>query len=314
MAIVVIGYLTTHDAGTVPAGLAKANGRIEVERIDVGAKYSGRVAEILVKEGDYVEKDSVVARLDRTELNAEQSAARANVVRAEEAIRKAEAEVALREAEHKLFEIELERAMTLTQRAVLSEAELDKRNAEHAVSEARILAAKAALGDATAALAVAQARVTQLDATIAEMTLKAPVAGRVEYKLVQPGTILAAGARVVSILDLSDAYMTIFLPTSQSGRVALGSDARIVLDAAPTTIIPAMVSFVAGEAQFTPKVVETANEREKLMYRVKLKIDPQLLDDYRAYVKPGLTGDAYVKISRDAQWPDSLSPSLPDAN
>jgi HlyD family secretion protein len=145
------------------------------------------------------------------------------------------------------------------------------------------------------------------------MTLRAPMAGRIEYRLALPGTILGAGGRVVSMLDLSEAYMTVFLPTSQSGRVALGSDARIVLDAAPDIVVPATVSFVAGEAQFTPKVVETVNEREKLTYRVKLKIDRQLLERYSDYVKPGLTGDAYVKISRDAEWPEQLRPRLPDA-
>lgn len=172
----------------------------------------------------------------------------------------------------------------------------------------------AAVADSKAAKAAAEAQVALLEATIAEMTLKAPVAGRVEYKLVQPGTVLGAGGRVVAILDLSDVYMTIFLPTSQSGRVALGSDARIILDASPTTIIPARVSFVAAEAQFTPKVVETANEREKLMYRVKLKIDPKLINKYRDYVKAGLTGDAYVKISRSAQWPPWLAPRLPNGD
>ena len=274
LAIGVIAYLTSRQSGSVPTGFAKANGRIEVERIDVAARYAGRIAEIPVKEGDYVKKSAVVARMDISELDAQLAAAKANVRRAEEAIRRAKAEVALREAEHKLSEIELERARQLVQRRVTSEAELDKREAQHDVAEATLLAANAAVGDATAALAAAQAQVKQLQATIAEMTLKAPVAGRIEYKLVQPGTVLGAGGRVFSILDLSDAYMTIFLPTSQSGRVALGSDARIILDAAPTFIIPAAVSFVASEAQFTPKVVETANEREKLMYRVKLKIDP----------------------------------------
>lgn len=313
-ALAIIAYISARESGTVPAGLAKANGRIEVERVDVAAKYAGRVAEILVKEGDFVEKNSVIAQLDVTELRAQLAAAAANVLRGEASIKRAKAELALREAEHKLSELELQRAVTLVQRKVTSEAELDKRNAQHEVAEATMLAAKAAIGDGKGAKAAAEAQVAQLKATIAEMTLKAPVAGRIEYKLVQPGTVIGAGARVVSILDLSDAYMTIFLPTSQSGRVALGSDARIILDASPTTIIPATVSFIAGEAQFTPKVVETANEREKLMYRVKLRIDPKLLETYRSYVKAGLTGDAYVKISRDAKWPEELHPRLPNAD
>jgi HlyD family secretion protein len=109
--------------------------------------------------------------------------------------------------------------------------------------------------------------------------------------------------------------MTIFLPTSEAGRVALGSDARIVLDAAPQYVVPAQVSFVAAEAQFTPKAVETADEREKLMYRVKLRIDPRLLETYRQYVKAGLTGTAYVKVAADAAWPEALGePRLPDAH
>jgi HlyD family secretion protein len=314
IAVGIITYLSMRGGGTVPIGFAKANGRIEVERIDVAAKYAGRVVEIRVKEGDYVAKDSVIAQLDVTELKAQLAAAKANVRRAEESIKRAIAELALREAEHKLSELELVRTTQLVRRKISPVAELDRRNAQHEVAEANLLAAKAALGLGKAAKSAAQAQVALVEATIKEMTLKAPVAGRIEYKLAQPGTILGPGGRVVSILDLSDAYMTIFLPTSRSGRIALGSDARIILDASPTTIIPATVSFVAAEAQFTPKVVETANEREKLMYRVKLKIDPKLLEKYRDYVKAGLTGDAYVKISRDAVWPEALHPRLPDAN
>ncbi len=145
------------------------------------------------------------------------------------------------------------------------------------------------------------------------MTLKTPVSGRVEYRLARAGEVLAAGGRVVTILDLTDVFMTIFLPTSQAGRVAHGSEARIVLDAAPSYVVPATVSFIAAEAQFTPKAVETSNEREKLMYRVKLAIDPKLLETYRDYVRAGLTGNAYVRTERAAEWPANLTPKLPPA-
>jgi HlyD family secretion protein len=106
--------------------------------------------------------------------------------------------------------------------------------------------------------------------------------------------------------------MMIFLPTGQAGRVELGSEARIVLDSAPEYVVPTTVAFVAAEAQFTPKYVETANEREKLMYRIKLHIDPQLLQTYRGYVKAGMTGNAYVKIRGAATWPANLAPRLPN--
>ena len=107
-------------------------------------------------------------------------------------------------------------------------------------------------------------------------------------------------------MDLTDVYMTFFLPEGVAGKVKIGADARIVLDALPDTPIPAKISFVSSVAQFTPKTVETRIERQKLMFRVKAKIDPALLRQYIDYVKTGLPGEAWVKINPDAQWPEFL--------
>lgn len=296
-----------------PVGLAAANGRIEVERIDIATKYAGRIAEIRVREGDSVQKGDVIARMDVTELKAQLAAAKAAVRRATETIGKAEAEVALREAEYHLSELEYRRASELASRNAGPIAEVERRHAQHLVNAAMLQGARAAVRDVKAAEEAAEAQVTQIEATIADMTLSTPVSGRVEYRLAQPGEVLAAGGRVATVLDLTDVYMTIFLPTGRAGRVAHGSEARIVLDAAPEYVVPATVSFVAAEAQFTPKAVETTNEREKLMYRVKLAIDPELLDTYRDYVRAGLSGTAYVKIQSTAAWPAALAtPKLPD--
>lgn len=300
-------------AARTPMGLAKANGRIEIERVDIASKYPGRLARIDVKEGDSVERGQTIALMDVAELRAQLAAAKAAVRRTTQSIERAKAEVILREAEHKLSEAELKRVTELQRRAVASTADLDRRTAQHDVAEAQILAAKAAVGDAIAAKEAAEAEVERIETTIAEMTLTTPVAGRVEYRLVQSGAVLAAGGRIATVLDLSDVYMTVFLPTSEAGRARLGAEARVVLDAAPSYVIPATVSFVAAEAQFTPKTVETANEREKLMYRVKVRIEPKLIDAYRDHVKAGLTGDAYVKLDAKAQWPRRLDVRLPDA-
>lgn len=304
-------YWNARQSSMLPAGLAVANGRIEVERVDISTKLAGRVAEIRVREGNAVQGGDVVARMDVTELQAQLLAAKAAVRRAFEATGKAEAEVAIREAEHKLAEVELRRATELERRSAVSTAEVDRRRAQSEVARAEILGAKAAVRDARAAREAAEAQVAQIEATIADMTLRTPVSGRVEYRLAQPGEVLAAGGRVVTVLDLTEVFMTIFLPTGQAGRVAHGSEARIVLDAAPSYVVPATVSFIAAEAQFTPKSVETSSEREKLMYRVKLTIDPKLLETYRDYVRAGLTGNAYVRIDRTAEWPANLAPKLP---
>ncbi len=296
----------------LPAGLAQANGRIEVERVDIATKIAGRVSEILVREGDFVEKGAVIARLDVADLRAQLASARASVRRAEQMIGKARADLGIREAELRLHEVELSRALQLS-KGVLSEAEIDRRKAERDVAAAAVVGAKASIGDAEAAKDAAEAQVRQIEVSIADMTLLAPVAGRVEYRLVQPGEVVAAGGRLVTLLDTATVFMTVFLPTVEVGRAALGAEARIVLDAATQYVIPGTVSFVAGEAQFTPKYVETRNEREKLMYRVKVSIAPALLDQYRAYVKAGLTGTAYVRLQADARFPETLAVRLPAA-
>lgn len=313
LALAVIGLVNINSPAKAPTGFAKANGRIEVERVDVATKYAGRVASIGIREGDNVAAGSVVAQMDVAELSAQLAAARASVRRSREGIAKAEAEVALRDAEHRLSEVELARVTDLERKKVASTADLDRRIAQHAVAEANQMGAKAAVGDARSAVEYAEAQVNLIEVTIADMTLKAPVGGRIEYKLVHAGTVLAAGARVATILDLSDVTMTVFLPTSEAGRASLGAEARIVLDAAPRYVIPATVSFVAAEAQFTPKTVETSNEREKLMYRVKLRIEPEILERYRDQVKAGLTGEAHVRLDSKTAWPRNLAVRLPDA-
>ncbi|MDE2380061.1 efflux RND transporter periplasmic adaptor subunit [Bradyrhizobium sp.] len=305
-------YWTHMKAALTPEGLASANGRIEVTRVDIASKLPGRVAQVRVREGDAVRKGDLIAELDTAELRAQLAGAKAAVQRAVAAIARAEADIAIRKAERDLAEAEMQRALHLEQTSSGTKADLDRRRAQSLVAAAQIEGSRAALVEANAAREAADAQVAQIEAMLDDSELHSPVNGRVEYRLVQPGEVVAAGGRLVTILDLSDVYMTVFLPTGQSGRVALGSQARIVLDSVPDAVFPATVSFVAAEAQFTPKTVETQNGRQKLMYRVKLAIDAKLLETYRDYVKAGLTGNAYVQVMPNAVWPAALSVRLPD--
>jgi HlyD family secretion protein len=292
-------------------GFAVANGRIEVERVAVATKYSGRVAEIRVNEGDFVTAGSVVAEMDVAELLAELAEARANERQAQEGIGKAEADIGIRQADLKLAEIELERATTLQKKNAGPAAEVDRKRAQRDVAIASLKGSLATVEDTKAAANAAAARVTRLEAVIADMTLKAPTDGRVEYRLVKAGEVLAAGGQVATLLDLADVHMVVFFPTAVAGRVGVGAEARIVLDAAPEYVIPAKISFVAAEAQFTPKFVETKTERDKLTYRIKVEIGQDILATYRDYVKAGLTGNAYLQVDPQAAWPDYLAVKLP---
>src|SRR5690606_15006323 len=139
-------------------------------------------------------------------------------------------------------------------------------------SDAAINAAKAQVVDAEAAVDAAKAQIDSIETDISDSTLTAPRDGRIQYRIAQPGEVLSSGGRVLNLVDLGDVYMTFFLPTAKAGRTSIGSDVRLVLDAAPQLTIPAQVSFVGHVAQFTPKTVETEEERQKLTFRVRAQI------------------------------------------
>lgn len=304
-------YWWTQQGNQLPASIAVGNGRIEAEEVHVAAKYGGRVAAVLAEEGDMVSAGEVLARMDIAELEASLARAQADIAQAQEAVAEARAQIAQRESELIFAQQELGRATFLVQKGHVSVERLERRQAERNTAKAVLDAAKARLFSTQRAVESAAAEARRIEAQIDESVLKAPRDGRVQYRLAEPGEVLADGGKVVTLLDLTDVYMTIFLPTGQVGRVFVGSEARIILDAVPEYVIPARVSFVAANAQFTPREVETRSEREKLMFRVKVKIDPALLRAHIEKVKTGLPGEAFVQLGAEAEWPERFDVKLP---
>ncbi|MHB6073213.1 HlyD family secretion protein [Klebsiella pneumoniae] len=297
----------------LPAGFASSNGRIEATEVDIASKIAGRIDTILVKEGQFVHQGEVLARMDTRVLNEQRLEAAAQIKEAESAVLAARALLDQRQSEMRASEA------VVKQR----QAELDSTAKRHVRSNTlsqrgAVSAARAAIEAARTSIIQAQTRVEAAQATerriladIDDSELKAPRDGRIQYRVAEPGEVLAAGGRVLNMVDLADVYMTFFLPTEQAGQLALGSEARLVLDAAPDLVIPANISFVASVAQFTPKTVETSDERLKLMFRVKARIPPELLAQHLEYVKTGLPGMAYVRLDKQQPWPEALAVRLP---
>ena len=293
-----------------PDGIAVVNGRIEAEEIDVATKLPGRIMEILVEEGDFVEGNHILARIDDTELRAALARAEAEKRRADQTVVQADAHVSLRDSQCELATTEYDRAEKLFDSGHSTAERVDIRRTEKEVAEAACVAARADLGNAREYVSAAKADVQRLEAQLKEATILAPRSGRVLYRLVEPGEVLPAGGRALTLIDPTDVFMTVFLPTSEAGRLAIGAEARIVLDAFPEVAIPAAVSFVATRAQFTPRQVETEDERAKLMFRVKLKIDAALLEKNKERVKTGLPGVAYIDVAGDGNWPAFLQDNM----
>lgn len=296
---------------TMPPGFAMSNGRIEATQIDIATKLAGRVADVSVSEGSFVEAGQIVARMDTAGLQAELHQAEAQLEQAHNAVATAQAVVEQRRSELNLAQSTLQRSENLVARGFISPQKIDADRTQMLTARAALVAAQSKVVEAQSGVQTAAAAIERINSELDDAVLKAPRAGRVQYRLAQPGEVLAGGGKVVSILDLSDVYMTVFLPETKAGRLAIGAEARLILDAAPQYVVPAKVSFVAAEAQFTPKTVETAQERQKLVFRVKAHIDPELLRQYQTRVKAGLPGVAYVRVDQNAQWPAHLQVKLP---
>jgi HlyD family secretion protein len=233
--------------------------------------------------------------------------------------------VGQRQAEFDLASKRLTRAEGLSRSKTISPEEFDTATANHfsakravsnakanvAASDAAIGTAKSQVIEAESSVDASHAKIERLKADINDSTLRTLRDGRVQFRVTQPGEVLSAGGAVLNMIDISDVYMTFFLPTALAGRVRMGAEARLVLDAAPQYVIPATVSFVSDVAQFTPKTVETAVEREKLMFRIRARVAPELLKEHKARVKTGLPGVAYVQLDPQAAWPERLEVRLP---
>ena len=305
-----------------PENIIASNGRLELERIDVATLYAGRVKSMNVDEGSEVKAGDVLAELssDTTSGRVEEAQAgelaakemvqraQAGVKQAQEAVARADAQIAAQLQQQKLAQMELDNAGKMQSEDLVSPAETQRRRSQRDGAAAAVKAAQAAKAEALAAARQAQLKLAQ--SANSDMQITSPKDGVVEYKIAQAGNVVGAGGKVVSLLDFSDASMAIFLPTAQVGSLKVGDEARIKLDGLDA-VFPAKISFIATEAQFTPKNVETANERAKLMFKVKLQIPKETALQYKGLLKGGMVGNGYVRTNRQQAWSADLAVKLP---
>lgn len=290
----------------LPPGFADANGRLEAKQVDVATKYEGRIAEVLADEGDNVAEGQVVARMDTDVLEAQLRNAQAKIREAEDNKRTAQADVLVKQSEYNYADKQYLRSKGLVTRGAVSQQELDIDQARADSGRAALLGTQAQVVRAQSAIDAATAEAERIQADIKDSVLKSPIQGRVQNRLAEPGEVLPAGGKVLALVDLSNVYMYVFLPETVAGKIALGADARIVLDAYPGYPIRALVSYVSPSAQFTPKTVETAEERHNLTFRVKLQLNKERLRQYEPFVKVGIPGMGYVRLDSAEQWPVAL--------
>lgn len=325
----------------LPQSIASGNGRLEATEFDIATRSGGRLKTLHVREGDPVRAGQALAEIDAQTLDAELQRARAQVQQArnaratadallaqrEQAVLTAQAQVGQRQAELALAQKQWQRARELVHKGFLPPQQLDEATAQRQRAQAALGAAQSQVAEARAAVVAVKSQQVEADSAITtaqaaqariqtdrdDTVLKAPRDGRIQVVAAREGEVLAPGGRVLSLVDLGDVYMTFFLPEAAAGRVAIGAEARLVLDAAPEFVIPATVSYVASVAQFTPKTVETRSERQKMVFKVRAQVPADLLHRHQSQVKTGMPGMAYVRTHADEDWPVSLAVRLPAA-
>ena len=295
----------------LPAGFVQGNGRIEAEQVDIAPTIAGRVARVLAAEGSLVASGDVLVEMDTDELSAALDRARAEVALARQTKAESEALVVQRQSEQRRAAQELDRGRTLLSGQNISESVFEERETVFQVAEAVLGAAKARVATADSRIAAAEAEARRIATQIEDSTLFAPTQGRVLYRLAEPGEVVSAGEPILTLLSLQNVYMDVFLPAGEAGLLRIGAEARIVLDVLPDYGIPATVSFVSPEAQFTPKQVETMSEREQLVFRVRVRIPEDLIAGRIEHVKTGLRGIAVIRLARDSAWPEKLERRIP---
>lgn len=290
----------------LPEGIVSGNGRTEATEVDITTKFGGRLETVLVKEGENVKISQILAQFDTRELDAQLRKAEADVRRIRQEREVARAVIAQRASELSLAEKDMRRSIGLYESDSISLEKLERDETAVESARATLTAARAQLLNAEAAIEAAVANAELIKTQIDDSTLRSPIRGRVLYRLAEPGEVLPAGGKVLTVIDPTDMYMTLFLPTEIAARVGIGTESHVVFDGLAEQVIPARVSFIAARAQFTPKEVETRTEREKLAFRIKVQLDREFLIEHTRLAKAGVPGVAYIRLDPTTDWPEHL--------
>lgn len=312
VAAVAVAVWLTQRGGN--GGALAASGTVEATNADLGFNLAGRIASVEVREGDRVRAGQVLARLDDAELRARKSAAEAQLTAAEAALREmergarpeelAQVRAAERAAAERLEDArrDVGRARRLFEGGAVSQESLDKAEtmyqvASSAYDQAREQRQLVEAGPRSERVEVqramvrqARAALEQVEAALDHAVVEAPFDGVVTVRHRNVGETVGPGQPVVTVLDPDDRWIRIYVPENQVGRVSIGQAAEITSDSYPDRTYRGRVVFIASEAEFTPRNVQTPEERVKLVYAVRVEItsDPDL------QLKPGLPADVRI--------------------
>jgi HlyD family secretion protein len=251
-------------------GFIKVSGRIEGIEYHAAAKVPGKVIDLNVEEGQSVKAGEQIATINSPQLDA-------MIDQANSYLRKAESNL-------KLSEMEFERYSQLLEEKAVQKQFYDQVYGKYLAAKEDVLAAKKEL--------------QKLNDDLTDTKIVAPISGKVVTKIVQAGEVVGIGVPLISIINMDDLFLKVFLPTEIAGKISLGDEAKIFPDSSPEKSFDAFVNKIAEKAEFTPKNVETKSQRANMVFEVKLKVK-----DNRGYLlKPGMPAEALIRVDKNVDW------------
>ncbi|MEA1995719.1 MAG: efflux RND transporter periplasmic adaptor subunit [Campylobacterota bacterium] len=300
---IVFGYYSYNyyilEKTRIPESFIKVNGRIEGDIITVATRIPGRVEKIYFKEGDSVKTGQLLIRLSSNELNAQKRAASALIEQYSYKLKSSRAQSKKATEDRIKREKDLNRMQNLFNKKVISETRLENYQLAYNIA---IFDEKSALDNVSAvqkALQRAKAQLEEIEARLSDTRIVAPINGTIVTKITNIGEVLSPGGLIALIVDLNSLYLKAFVPEPQIGKVKLNLPAQIFVDAYPNKPFPATIRYISSRAEFTPKEVQTREERVKLVYAIKIYLNK----NPGHMLTPGMPADAIIRWKGNEKWP-----------
>jgi len=293
----VLSYIAITKYEKAPEGLIILSGRIEGRETNVSPKVQGRIIKLYKDEGDSIRTGELLCEIDSEQLTARYKAAVETAASAYSLIAQAQANLMKARASYERAKNDYERYSSLLKEELVSKSDFDRVKMQYDSARAELDAQIKAIAQAEANYRAAQQRLKEAQADLNETKIYSPVDGVILSRPVEVGEVVNPGTVLYVIVDLNKLYVKVYVPEPDIGKLKLGLPARVYIDAYPERFFNGKITKIYEQAEFTPKNVETKQERVKLVFGVEVSVD-----NPEGLLKPGMPADVVIKWKESSEW------------
>ncbi|QER41237.1 efflux RND transporter periplasmic adaptor subunit [Thermodesulfobacterium sp. TA1] len=280
-----------------PKGVLILHGRVEGKETNLGTKVQGRIIKLYKREGDPVKRGELLAELRPDEYFAQLQSAQSEVRSAEQTVLMAESYFIKSKSKVEQAQRDLERYKKLYNEGLVSKRDLELTELEYTSALADLKVNQKYINQAKAKYLSALQKVKEIEIAYKETKIYAPSDGVILSRVVEEGEVVNPGQVLYTMVNLQNLYIKVYIPEPQLGKVKLGQPARVYVDAYPNKYFNGTLTRIYEQAEFTPKNVETKEERVKLVFGAEVAVE-----NPEGILKPGMPADVVIKIDPQAEW------------